>query len=220
MGATGDGGPRHDGVAVLFVTAFLPKVRRFVGLSLLVIIGGFLIGPAAWASSEVTTPVLKRDTAPSRPARSGVGHDVRLLGVDPDAALADFLRAESHGERWDVATSSAMTAAGLIAQDDISVMAMGGFLGSDPATSVAKIAELVKKGEVRFFSTGGGFPRFGGPGGLGGTINSNLQGSPNAPSPPRPPKPTRPPKPPGSPRIGVQGGGFNSLPRPFTLNSA
>ncbi len=113
-----------------------------------------------------------------------------------------------------------MTASGLIAQDDISVMAMGGFLGSDPATSVAKTAELVKKGEVRFFLAGGGFPRFGGPGGFGGTINSTLQGSPNAPSPARPQRPQAPPGPPGRPRIGAQGGGFNSGPRLFDLESA
>ncbi len=59
------------GVAALFVTAFLPKVRRFAGLSLLVIIGGFLIGPAAWASSEVTTPVLNATLPQAGPAASG-----------------------------------------------------------------------------------------------------------------------------------------------------
>jgi 4-amino-4-deoxy-L-arabinose transferase-like glycosyltransferase len=190
------------GVAALFVTAFLPKARRFAGLSLLVIVGGFLIGPAAWASSEVTTPVLNA-TLPQAGPRIGLsGTTFGSAAFDPDAALADFLRAERHGERWDVATTSAMTASGLIAQDDISVMAMGGFLGSDPATSVAKTAELVKKGEVRFFLAGGGFPRFGGPGGFGGTINSTLQGSPNAPSPARPQRPQTSPGPPGRPRIG------------------
>ena len=213
------------GVAALFVTAFLPKVRRFAGLSLLVIIGGFLIGPAAWASSEVTTPVLNA-TLPQAGPRIGLsGTTFGSAAFDPDAALADFLRAERHGERWDVATTTAMTASGLIAQDDISVMAMGGFLGSDPATSVAKTAELVKKGEVRFFLAGGGFPRFGGPGGFGGTINSTLQGSPNAPSPAGPQRPQTSPSPPGRPRIGAPGGGlnsggFNTGPRLFDLKSA
>ena len=95
-------------------------------------------------------------------------------------------------------------------------MAMGGFLGSDPATSVAKTAELVKKGEIRFFLTGGGFPRFGGPGGFGGgTINSTLQGSPNAPSPARPPVPPRIRAPGGS----VNSGGFNTGPRLFDLTA-
>ena len=211
------------GVAALFVTAFLPKVRRFAGLSLLVIIGGFLVGPAAWASSEVTTPVLNA-TLPQAGPRIGLsGTTFGSAAFDPDAALADFLRGERGGERWDVATTSAMTASGLIAQDDISVMAMGGFLGSDPATSVQKTAALVKKGEVRFFLTGGGFPRFGGPGGFGGTINSALQGSPNAPRPARgagaPASPTRPPAPPAPPRIGTQGG-FNARPRLLDPNSA
>ena len=166
-------------------------------------------------------------TLPQAGPRIGLsGTTFGSAAFDSDAALADFLRAERHGERWDVATTSAMTASGLIAQDDISVMAMGGFLGSDPATSVAKTAELVKKGEVRFFLAGGGFPRFGGPGGFGGTINGTLQGSPNALEPsgaagtadfagsalsrPRI----------GAPGGGLNSGGFNSGPRLLDLKSA
>ena len=213
------------GVAALFVTAFLPKVRRFAGLSLLVIIGGFLIGPAAWASSEVTTPVLNA-TLPQAGPRIGLsGTTFGSAAFDPDAALADFLRAERHGERWDVATTSAMTASGLIAQDDISVMAMGGFLGSDPATSVAKTAELVKKGEVRFFLAGGGFPGSADQAASAARSTARCKAArTHRAQRGRSDRRLRRVRPVG-PRIGAPGGGlnsggFNSGPRLFDLKSA
>ncbi len=204
------------GLVALFVTAFVPRIRRFAGIALLVMLGGLLIGPAAWASSEVTQPVLNA-TLPQAGPRIGVsGTTFGSSAFDPDATLAEFLREEASGEKWDLATTSAMTASGLIAQDNLSVMAMGGFLGSDPATSVSKIAELVKKGEVRFFLAGGaGIPRFGaaigGAGGFGGpnpfSRPNSLQGSNGSNGPrPTPPRSTTPP------RIGVQGG-FGGGPR-------
>ena len=60
--------------------------------------------------------------------------------------------------------SNAQSASNLIAQDDVSVMALGGFIGTDPASTVESIADLVDKGEVRFFQPNGG----GLGGGLGG----------------------------------------------------
>ena len=44
-----------------------------------------------------------------------------------------------------------MQASNLIASQDVSVMALGGFLGTDPASTVDSIADLVAKGEVRYF---------------------------------------------------------------------
>jgi len=219
------------GLVALFVTAFVPKVRRWAGLSLLVVIGGFLIAPMAWAWSETTSPVLNA-TLPQAGPRIGVsGSTFGSAAFDPDATLAEFLRTESGGARWDLATTSAMTASGLIAEDDLSVMAMGGFLGSDPATSVAKVADEVKKGELRFFLSGGGFgPRFGaaigGAGGFGSfPPNSSLQGSPNPPGPTAPrPAQARPPaaqvNPPAGPPAGIRGG-FGGGPRVLArLNEA
>ncbi len=210
------------GLVALFVTAFVPKVRRWAGMSLLVIIGGFLIAPTAWAWSETTSPVLNA-TLPQAGPRVGVsGSTFGSAAFDPDATLADFLRSESGGEKWDLATTSAMTASGLIAQDDLSVMAMGGFLGSDPATSIAKVAEQVEKGELRFFLTGGGLgTRFGaaigGAGGFGLPPNSGLQGSTTPPGPtaPRPAPPLQ-----AGPPTGIRrgfGGGPRMLAR---LNSS
>jgi len=204
------------GLVALFATAFVPRFRRWVGVSLLVMIAGFLVAPTAWAWSETTSPVLNA-TLPQAGPRIGVsGSTFGSAAFDPDATLAEFLRSESSGEKWDLATTSAMTASGLIAQDGISVMAMGGFLGSDPATSVSKVAEQVKKGEIRFFLTGGGFGgRFGAA--FGGATagppaqlpNPALQGTPTPPVGARTTPAARPPLPPSpqnGPRVAVQGG--------------
>ena len=216
------------GLIGLFVTAFVPAVRRWLGLSLLVIVGGFLIAPTAWAWSETTSPVLNA-TLPQAGPRVGVsGSTFGSAAFDPDAALADFLRSEAGSEKWDLATTSAMTASGLIAQDDLSVMALGGFLGSDPATSVTKVAELVQKGEIRFFLEGGGFgPRFGaaigGAGGFGSLPPNNaLQGNTAPPAQPvRPtPHPPAPVGPQGGPQIRIRGG-FGGGPQTLArLNTA
>ena len=206
------------GLIALFATAFVPKMRRWAGVSLLVMIGGFLIAPTAWAWSETTSPVLNA-TLPQAGPRVGVsGTTFGSAAFDPDATLAAFLRSEAHGERWDLATTSAFTASGLIAQDDLSVMALGGFLGSDPATSISKVAEQVRSGQIRFFLTGGALgTRFGaavgGAGGFGARPPSNaLQGSPSQPARPVPQPPQPPPR--------VQGG-FGGAPRILArLNSA
>jgi hypothetical protein len=117
--------------------------------------------------------------------------NVRVGGIRSRRDAAALLGSGANGQ-WDLATTSAFTASGLIAQDDLSVMALGGFLGSDPATSISKVAEQVRSGQIRFFLTGGALgTRFGaavgGAGGFGARPPSNaLQGSPPQPARPVP----------------------------------
>ncbi len=170
------------GIAALFVTAFVSRIRRFVGVSLLVMLGGLLIAPAAWATSEMTTQALNATLPQAGPRIGASGSTFGSAAFSPDEGLAGFLIEEASGERWQLATTSAMTASGLIAQNDLSVMAMGGFLGSDPATSVAKVADLVNKGELRFFLAGAGIvPRFAT--GFAGPPPVGLQGPASLPQP-------------------------------------
>ena len=61
-----------------------------------------------------------------------------------------------------------MNASSFEAEYGLSVMALGGFLGSDPANTPAHFAEQVALGEVRFVLVGGGGPGGGFPGGGGG----------------------------------------------------
>jgi hypothetical protein len=67
-----------------------------------------------------------------------------------------------------------MNASDLEARYDLSIMALGGFQGSDPATTPQRFAGQVLKGQVRYVLAGGGgfggrFPGIGGfPGGFPG----------------------------------------------------
>ena len=91
------------------------------------------------------------------------------FGGGLDETMLDWLREQRSGERWLVAVGGIQQAAGAIINGD-SVMPMGGFSGSDPAMTPARLAQLVRDGELRFVLTGGGF---GGPGGFsGGGIDS------------------------------------------------
>jgi 4-amino-4-deoxy-L-arabinose transferase-like glycosyltransferase len=79
-------------------------------------------------------------------------------------AMLDWLRDQRSGERWLVAVGGVQQAAAAIIDGD-SIMPMGGFSGTDPAMTPARLAQLVRDGELRFVLTGGGF---GGPGGFSG----------------------------------------------------
>jgi hypothetical protein len=73
------------------------------------------------------------------------------------SSLAAWLESNGSSERWDLAVSSAQNASTLIAQYDLSVMAIGGFSGADPTLSVADFAAYVDDGELRYvLATQGG----------------------------------------------------------------
>lgn len=64
-----------------------------------------------------------------------------------------------------VATLDATTAAPLIIDTGLPVMAMGGFSGSDPAMTVQKLEQLTKEGKLKYFLLQGGSGMMGGMGG-------------------------------------------------------
>ncbi|AQZ60514.1 4-amino-4-deoxy-L-arabinose transferase and related glycosyltransferases of PMT family [[Actinomadura] parvosata subsp. kistnae] len=75
-------------------------------------------------------------------------------------ALTKYLVANQGGATWLVAVSSAQQASGLILSTGRPVIAMGGFTGSDPAMTVARLQALVSSGQLRYVLSGSG----GGPG--------------------------------------------------------
>ena len=80
-----------------------------------------------------------------------------------------YLQAQQAGERYLVATTNANSAAPIILATGEPVMALGGFLGSDPILTADELMDKVRAGEVRFFLLGGGPGGFGGRGGQGAT---------------------------------------------------
>jgi 4-amino-4-deoxy-L-arabinose transferase-like glycosyltransferase len=60
------------------------------------------------------------------------------------------------GTRWAAATTGAMNQAGLQLASGVPVMPIGGFIGSDPAPTLAQFRAEVAAGQVRYFVVGGG----------------------------------------------------------------
>ena len=124
---------------------------------------GLVLAPFAWTRASLAAglnaglPYANPDGASRRAGGPGSIGSV-------DSALVAYLKANRHGERFLVATSSAMSAEALVIETGQAVMALGGFSGRDPILTNDKLRTKITKGEVRFFTFGAG----GGPGGFGG----------------------------------------------------
>ncbi len=126
-----------------------------------------LVGPTAWALSPVLAE--GNGTLPEANPQLLKGQNSNQMfasNYDTDK-LVQYLETNQHGATYLVATLSATSAAPIILKSDQAIMAMGGFLGRDPALSVDRLAQLVREGQVRYFliqsfdglnGQNGGFP--------------------------------------------------------------
>jgi 4-amino-4-deoxy-L-arabinose transferase-like glycosyltransferase len=159
-----------------------------------------LAGPAAYTLSTVAT-VHSGSNPSAGPAVASTGRFggagfsgrapsfVRGVGAGGgqgevvSGALASLLERDSARYTWVAATSSAQTAASLELATGKSVIAIGGFSGSDPGTTLAHFKRLVAEGKVHYYIAGGGF---GGRAGLGrGVASGSARGYPGASEFPR-----------------------------------
>jgi hypothetical protein len=155
-----------------------------------------LAGPAAYTLSTVATAETGTNPA-AGPAIArtadfpGAGFVGRAQGAGRGAGrspgalqqvsrrLTSLLDQGSSRYRWVAAAASAQTASSLELATGKSVMAIGGFSGSDPAITLARFQQLVAEGKIHYYvaggqgsgpggfgGPGGGFPGAGGPGGL------------------------------------------------------
>ncbi|QNP72563.1 glycosyltransferase family 39 protein [Streptomyces roseirectus] len=86
--------------------------------------------------------------------------------------LIAYLKKHQDGAKWLLAVSSSQSAAQLILSSGEPVISMWGWSGSDKAMTLAKLKELVKKGELHYIQIGGG-GMSGGPGG-GSNVSSEV----------------------------------------------
>ena len=133
-------------------------------------LAAILAGPTAWTAATVGRPISGGDPS-AGPAAGGFGGGPGGFGAfvgDPggaDQALADYLVANRGTATWLVAVSSASAAGPLQLASGVPVMAMGGFMGSDPAPTLAQLKEDIRDGRLRYVLLGG---RGAGPGGFFG----------------------------------------------------
>ena len=85
----------------------------------------------------------------------------------PGAAITAALQEDAERYDWVAAAVGANSAAGYQLAAGTSVLAIGGFNGSDPSPTLAEFKDLVAAGRIHYFIAGGTGGR-GGPGGIGG----------------------------------------------------
>lgn len=165
-------------------------LRRFSPrLGIAVIVAGLLLLPGGWSVSEAANTSLNTTLPQARPRGGAAG---RTFGSQPfddgTNQLATWLQSHSDADvTWNLAVASAQNASTMIARNGLSVMAMGGFSGNDPAMSVAHFADLVHGGEIRYVLAGGRGGPGGGPGGGFGGPPPNLGRGGATPRPGLPP---------------------------------
>lgn len=148
------------GVAVVVVLA----VRRLpVASGLMLSVAGLLLLPAAWSLSEAANASLNATLPQAGPREGAAGRTFGSQAFDDGTAeLAAWLKSHNDAEAtWQLVVSSSQNGSRLIAEYEVSVMALGGFSGRDNAISVAGFAALVSSGDVRYVQAGQGA----GPGG-------------------------------------------------------
>jgi hypothetical protein len=121
-------------------------------------------------------------SGPNPGVRGGPGGPAGFLRGGPGGGssgqqLIDYLEANQGTAQFLVATSNSNAAAPIVLATGKPVMALGGFLGSDPILNAQSFAELVQAGAVRFVIGGGrglgGFGGFGGDNGVMGWVQQN-----------------------------------------------
>ncbi|MCX4762319.1 glycosyltransferase family 39 protein [Streptomyces sp. NBC_01275] len=84
-----------------------------------------------------------------------------------DSQLISYLEKHQDGAKWLIAVSNSQSAGQMIISTGKPVISMWGFTGSDKAMTLAKLKELVKKGELHYIQLGGG--------GMGGNSSLNSE---------------------------------------------
>ena len=149
------------------VAVLLPSARwgRTATVGVLAALVAVLGGSTAFAADTAVTPhqgsIVSAGPGGWRMGMPG-GHRDGGDGARPGGpegettspALVSLL--QSAGTRWAAATTGAQSAASLQLASGAPVMAMGGFMGSDPAPTLADFQADVASGQVRYYVEGGG----------------------------------------------------------------
>jgi 4-amino-4-deoxy-L-arabinose transferase-like glycosyltransferase len=151
-------------VAALLALALLPgplrAARAPAAAAAALGLAALLVLPAAWSLSSVLDRgnLMLPSANLNRLTRAEPVSDLRDAGRQAAAARMDallaFLRANRRGERYLLATPSAVPAAPIIARTGEPVMAMGGFHGEDPILTPERLRRLVDDGQLRFVLVG------------------------------------------------------------------
>ncbi|MCM3727167.1 glycosyltransferase family 39 protein [Neobacillus cucumis] len=118
--------------------------------------GNFVPGSTEKQDGSNMTPPTSQQ-AGSIPASAPANIDDKGMDTKTqlNTGLLSYLEKNYDGEKYFLATDSTQSAAPYILNTDYAVMAMGGFSGSDPALTPAKLEEMAKSGYVKYFLISG-----------------------------------------------------------------
>jgi 4-amino-4-deoxy-L-arabinose transferase-like glycosyltransferase len=161
-----------------------PGAHRVAKGAAVVGLCAILVGPTVWTGATIGRAISGGDPS-AGPTTGGLGQGgfggPGGFAGDPggtDQALLEYLIANRGGATWLVAVSSASAAGPLQLTSGVPVMAMGGFMGGDPAPTLAQLQGYVRSGALRYVLVGG---RGAGPGGFfGGDGQGNVASERNA----------------------------------------
>ncbi len=157
------------GIVISAVGMLIPLLRKpsrsgpprltvpLLGVGLLAL----LVTPMAWAlSSVLTKDVATLPSADLSRLFAGRGpSESRTQEIEARKSRFRkrliFLKSNHQGERYLLATLSTRLAAPIIVHTGWPVMAMGGFMGTDPILTPEKLAQMVKDKQIRFVLLGG-----------------------------------------------------------------
>jgi 4-amino-4-deoxy-L-arabinose transferase-like glycosyltransferase len=135
-----------------------------------------LVAPLAWALTPVVAAPTNASLPEAGPAtinRSDPTSWTRL-STPGGADLASYLEANTAGYTYLVVVTNSQQASPLALETGKPVLAAGGFMGSDPALTVEKLAQLVATRQVRFvMGLGGGGMRGGSATGVDAWVTAN-----------------------------------------------
>jgi len=154
-------------LAAVATFAVLGAGRRFGAVVATVALVSGLLATSAYAVDTASQPHSGAipTSGPSSGGGFGGGRD-----VSTNSAVSNLLSGSTY--RWAAATVGSQSAGSLELASGASVMAIGGFSGSDDSPTLAQFEAYVQSGQVHYFIAGGGFG--GGPGGSGGGSASEI----------------------------------------------
>ncbi|AOS70137.1 glycosyltransferase family 39 protein [Bacillus subtilis] len=133
-------------LALLMLKRSHPFSKQLTIISLCVL----LLTPVYWSA----TPLLYGGNSvlpESGPQLKGSANGGNMFSSEVDSGLLSYLRKHNTGEEYLFATLTTVTAAPYIIYENESVMAMGGFNGTDPILTVSELKKLIKEGKVKYF---------------------------------------------------------------------
>jgi 4-amino-4-deoxy-L-arabinose transferase-like glycosyltransferase len=151
--------------AALMLIRLLKKdnLGKTIKITLIVGMAALVIAPAIWCytpimyGSQTQLPV----AGPELKSGDGqFGHAISKNSRDKNSSsseLVKFLLSKKQNEKYLVAVPSSNSyASEIIIQTGESVMALGGFSGSDNILTLGQFKKLVSEGQIRYAITGGG----------------------------------------------------------------